>query len=792
MTAVRAVVPSEDDGQRRQAELEESFVDFIEVNYPKIELFLLRHATERSLAEEALQEALVTAMAHWARVSQHGKPLSWVRKTAWHKLMNLLDRQKTPEAAPAAKPAAQHDDPTGPHEAQLILQQLLAELPMRQRSVLALAADGVPDEEIAKQLDLAVTTTRSYKSAARETVNLDKILALAALDEPTPLERARARRSMRRTQEEYRRRLLEGPEITSDVELHDPLEAEPGEAKRITRAAELRNRASIIWDADGRTLEWSDAMSRIFGLAPIEAQKSLRAMWAHVHPDDRARVRRQVRTAWQTQSETEVTARVVRRDQATSYVQCYLEVVAGDDGRPNGIIATAQDVTESEKRRQEQARRVVRAGTVQQDLSDADPITGLLGRRAFVDEIGRALQAATGTLLVISAPPYIRRTSDVDSGRDNRLSAAAAQVIREVVGPADPCGQLSRHEFGVLLPYTTFETAIPIAEQILERLYSSAFVAAAGRLDAFGGLVHFDYLAPLPSIELLLDAETAWRRARQQEQPLHVLREPPSAAERHDICRTGIQTAVAGSRFALYAQPLRDLELNRITRHEILLRVLDDVGRPTPPTTFLDLAEHMDEILSVDKWVVDHALKLIGEGSQTSHYQINLSGRSLTDPLLLDHLSSAIDRFGVDPERITMEITETAAIGNLTVARRFADGVRALGCQIALDDFGTGTTPLSYLTQLPVDLVKIDGSFIQDLPRSEPLQAVVQGVVQTCRQLGILTAAEYVQDDATLDLLRGYGVDFAQGYYIGEPAQLFAERREPKSIELELFPPTVI
>jgi PAS domain S-box-containing protein len=779
VTAVRAVVPAEDDPQRRQAELEESFVDFIEVNYPKIELFLLRQSTDRPLVEVVLQEALITAMAHWARVSQHDKPLYWVRKTAWHKLMNLLDGRKSADTARPEPPVA---TPTTPQEAR----ELLVRLPRRQRSVLALAADGVADHDIAKQLDLAVTTVRTYKS---QRADLDDLLALAAQEEPTPLERARARRSMRRTQEEYRRRLLDGPEITSDVELHDPLTAEPGEARRITRAAELRKRGSISWEADGHALDWSDEMSRIFGLAPIEAQKSLRAVFAQIHPGDRARVRRQVHRAWRTESQTEVTARVVRRDQATSHVHCYFEVVTDGTGRATGIIATAQDVTEGEKLRREQVRRVIRAGSVQQDLSEADPVTGLLGRRAFVDEVGRALRAGTGTLLVISAPPYIRRTSDTDSGRDDRLRAAAAAVIRRVAGPTDPCGQLSRHEFGVLMQYTTFDTAVPIAEKILDQLRGDRFVASAGRLDAFGGLVHFDCLHPLPSIELLLDAETAWRRAKRADQPLHVLREPPSAAQRSETSRADIRAAVAGSRFALYAQPLRDLELNRITRHEILLRVLDEVGRPTPPATFLEVAEHMDEILPVDKWVIDHALRLIGEGSQTSHYQVNISGRSLADPLLLDHLSSAVERFGVDPERLTVEITETAAIGNLTVARRFADGVRALGCQIALDDFGTGNTPLSLLTQLPIDLVKIDGSFIHDLPRSEPLQAVVQGLVQTCRKLGILTAAEYVQDDATLDLLRGYGVDFAQGYYIGEPAQIIAEPREPQSIELELFPP---
>jgi len=617
-------------------------------------------------------------------------------------------------------------------------------------------------------------------------VNLDDILALAAKEAPTPLEDARARRATRAIQEEYARRLALGHDFISDVDLQDPVGIE--ERRRISRSAELRQLGTVSWDSKRQELDWSPAMSRIFGHAPGQLRPSLTRLMSLIHPKDRAIVRRQVKSAWINETETEVVCRIVRPDRATSYVHCYIEVVTGKDGRKSGIIATGRDVTDAEKERQERERRALRDQSVQKDLSEADPVTGLLGRRAFTDEVGRALRTGTGTLLVVSAPPYIRRSTDADTGRDDLLSAAAADVLRSVVGPCDPCGLLGRHEFGILMQYTTFETALPKAQEILERLRSTTFMAASARLDAFGGLVHYDYRLPTESIELLLDAETAWRRAKHEDRPLHVLRQPPSAQERREICRAGIRAAVEASRFALYSQPLWDLELNRTTRHEILLRVLDDVGRPAPPATFLDLAEHVDEILSVDKWVINHALKLIGEGSQTSHYQINISGRSLADPLLLEHLSSAVARFGVDPEHLTLEITETAAIGNLTVARRFADGVRALGCQVALDDFGTGKTPLSFLTQLPVDLVKIDGSFIQDLPRSEPFQAVVQGLVQTCRRLGILTAAEYVQDDATLDLLRRYGVDFAQGFHVGEPELIVTDRRPAKSIELELYP----
>jgi PAS domain S-box-containing protein len=611
-------------------------------------------------------------------------------------------------------------------------------------------------------------------------MNLDDLLALAASDAPTRLETARARRAARRIRLDRDRRLAEGPGIDSDVDLHDPATTEVGEAARITRAAELTKRGSITWTTAGRRLKWSGEMLRIFGRTPAEAPRSPARFFALIHPADRAAVRRLVLGAWRAEAPADVACRLLLRDGSVAYAEFLVEVVTGADGRPTGIVATGEDVTAARERRREDDRRALRDGSVQ-PLTGVDATTGLLSRRAFADEVGRALRAGTGTLLVISAPPLARPAAG-----DDRLSACVARVLRDVVG-CDPCGVLGPDEFGVLMPYTTFETATPTAEQAVAALRETRFLAGRTRLDAFGGLVRYDYRLPTEGLDLLLDAETAWRRAKHEDRPLHVLRQAPAAAERREICRTGIRTAVAGNRFTLFAQPLRDLELNRVTRHEILLRVFDDVGRPTAPTAFLEVAEHVDEILSVDKWVIDQALRLIGEGSQTSHYQINISGRSLADPLLLDHIRGAVERFRVDPEHLTIEITETAAIGNLVVARRFADGLRELGCQLALDDFGTGNTPLGFLTGLPVDLVKIDGSFIRDLPGSPALQVVVRGLVEMCRSLGIRTAAEYVEDATTLDLLRAYGVDFAQGFHVGAPKELVAVPRRTKSVELELI-----
>jgi EAL domain-containing protein (putative c-di-GMP-specific phosphodiesterase class I) len=135
-------------------------------------------------------------------------------------------------------------------------------------------------------------------------------------------------------------------------------------------------------------------------------------------------------------------------------------------------------------------------------------------------------------------------------------------------------------------------------------------------------------------------------------------------------------------------------------------------------------------------------------------------------------VQEAFDRSGVDPSTITFEITESAVIDNLTAAIEFASGIQRIGCKLALDDFGTGYASLSTLKYLPIDLVKIDGEFITGLRRSSLNKAIVRAVVGLCRELGIRTAAEFVPDDETIDLLRDYGVDHAQGYAIGRPVPM--------------------
>ncbi|MEE3919239.1 EAL domain-containing protein [Micromonospora sp. BRA006-A] len=224
-------------------------------------------------------------------------------------------------------------------------------------------------------------------------------------------------------------------------------------------------------------------------------------------------------------------------------------------------------------------------------------------------------------------------------------------------------------------------TAENLAAQIVDKFRNHLFSVRQKplRLNISAGVVHFGSDIPDTGFDLLIDGEHAARDARRSATDVKVLEHPAAERERTERCRSRILGAVSTSRFALYAQPIIDLALNQIARHEILLRVRSDTGEPVAPWAFLDMAERVGEILSVDKWVIDHALELIGRGAQTSHYQVNVSRRSLADPGLLTFVTEAIHRHSVKPECLTFEITETALIENRNEALTFARGSERSG-----------------------------------------------------------------------------------------------------------------
>ena len=241
-----------------------------------------------------------------------------------------------------------------------------------------------------------------------------------------------------------------------------------------------------------------------------------------------------------------------------------------------------------------------------------------------------------------------------------------------------------------------------------------------------------------------------------------------------------LRRALEEDLFVLHYQPIMSLRDGSVSHYEALVRLADEPGGGlVAPGRFLPAAERYGLIREIDRMVLGKAIALLADrGSAGEHGEhgvrvaINCSSLSITDGGMLAQIERALALARVDPSRLVIEITETAAISDMARAGAFCAGVQALGCAVALDDFGAGFGSFQYLKHLPFEYLKIDGDFIRGLPTSPKDQLVVKALVELARGMGKQTIAEFVGDRATVELLREYGVDYAQGFEIGRPRPL--------------------
>lgn len=221
----------------------------------------------------------------------------------------------------------------------------------------------------------------------------------------------------------------------------------------------------------------------------------------------------------------------------------------------------------------------------------------------------------------------------------------------------------------------------------------------------------------------------------------------------------------------MYAQPIFDLRSGLVDRHELLVRMSDGDTGVVPAAKFVPLAERYGLVGEIDRWVFDRAVGLLepGVAPPGSRLTVNVSAKSL-DADYVAWIERRLAASASDPARLTFELTETAALFNLTTARRFAQRLRDLGCELALDDFGAGFGSFTYLRQIPFDLLKIDGQFVRECARDARDCVLVEALVKIAGSLGKRTVAEFVDDEPTLAALRTIGVDMGQGYHLGRPA----------------------
>ena len=425
-------------------------------------------------------------------------------------------------------------------------------------------------------------------------------------------------------------------------------------------------------------------------------------------------------------------------------------------------------------------------------LADHDSLTGLLDRRRFRAELDQyvsfsARYGGRGAVMIVDIDG-LKGVNDLHGHHagDNLIRQVAA-VMRERVRSSDVVARLSGDEFAILMPQTDVEGAMHLGEDLRAQVADSVRPASDAEPATISvGITMFGGGEKGAGAEaVLVAADQAMYRAKEGGRNQIALfrdpNEPQREPERRQTTAARIRDALTDDRLSLHTQPIRSLASGGIERYELLLRMTSDEGELLPAASFIEAAERSGMVQELDRWVVARALELLAERERQGaplSLHVNLSGASLNDVSVLEFIERRLDEGGADPSRFTFEITESANVYDYDAASGFADRLTDFGCQVAIDDYGAGFGPFHYLKRIPFDLIKIDGSFVRDMPNSDADQLTVQAIVQIARGLGKATIAEYVQDDRTAEMLREYGVDMAQGYHLGRPVGLdeaFAE-----------------
>ena len=415
-------------------------------------------------------------------------------------------------------------------------------------------------------------------------------------------------------------------------------------------------------------------------------------------------------------------------------------------------------------------------------LADHDPLTGLLNRRSFRSKLDRYVSFAAryggqGAVMVIDIDGLKEVNDRYGHQPGDNLIRRISAILGERVRGTDIVARLSGDELAVLMPQTDTGGALQLGEDLRAQVAEGSPAGPeVGAATISVGIAMFGGKGGGGSEAVLVAADQAMYRAKEEGRDRVALFQDPGAAahpERRSQSTTArIRDALTQDRFSLATQPIRSLASGGIERYELLLRMTGDDGELLPAASFIEVAERSGMVQELDRWVVGRALELLAERERAGEpvsLHVNLSGASLTDISVLEFIERRLDEGDADPGRCTFEITQTARVEDYETAAGFADRLSEFGCEVAIDDYGAGFGPFNYLKQIPFDVIKIDGSFIRDMPHNDADQLTVQAIVRIARGLGKRTIAEFVQDDDTTRMLREYGVDMAQGYHLGRP-----------------------
>ncbi|MDH5712170.1 MAG: EAL domain-containing protein, partial [Gammaproteobacteria bacterium] len=415
-----------------------------------------------------------------------------------------------------------------------------------------------------------------------------------------------------------------------------------------------------------------------------------------------------------------------------------------------------------------------------------DALTKLPNRKEFEQRLRFALTSAhdlnIGHVLCFMDLDQFKIINDTCGHKaGDQLLIDISKLIREKIRDHDTLGRLGGDEFGLLLESCSLEKAIEISEGIvnLVRNYKFNWKDRIFQIGASIGLVYINRDSK-DITTLMSEADIACYAAKDMGRNrihVHELNDEHVKKIHQELSWVAnIETSLQDQRFKLYIQPIVPVGITHDTddMFEILLRLKDNEGNIISPGAYIPAAERFNLMRAVDAWVIQEVIKKIeaitqSGKAQTPRFFINLSANSLTDQSYCEYILDLLNKHSIPEKSICFEITETAAIKNMEQAISFIEQLKKAQCLFALDDFGSGMSSFTYLRNLPVDYLKIDGSIVNRMDKNTVDEAMVAAINQIGQVMHIDTIAEHVENETIMERLVNLGVTYAQGYHIGRP-----------------------
>jgi len=458
------------------------------------------------------------------------------------------------------------------------------------------------------------------------------------------------------------------------------------------------------------------------------------------------------------------------------------EVVLEANGAPildrEGELVGYRGVTRDITRRKEDASRLVY-------LSEHDPLTGLIGRSRFIEILDDTLKLSTHTrmpiaILIVDLDDFKMINDSHGHLAGDTMLRLAGTTLTHMCDEGTPVARMGGDEFGIMLRGADAEDGKLLAKRILNGLRAVRATVGDSTIHLSAGVGICCYPADGDDSQTLLSrADIAMSHAKSLgHNSYYIFRSTDRDIDaiRHTVnWRRQIHDALENDRMLLEFQPILSLQDGATHKtFEALVRLRNEDGTIFPAAQFVLTAEQSGQISDIDKWVLRNVIGLLSRPENSDFtVAVNMSGRSLSTPGFCEYCQKLAFESPINPSNLVFEITETTAIAEMARAENFITAMKRLGYRFSLDDFGVGYSSFSYLKHLPVDQLKIDGSFIRHLDTSRADQIFVRAIVQVAQELGLETIAEFVENEEVFNLLREIGVDNVQGYYIGKPNSVF-------------------